>query len=132
MKSLASKSQVDTASDIVDKRRLKLKKLMFDLSYFIGKSYCDNDALKNYLVFLLLFRTFRMSTGDTETIIACKIKGLSNETIKIPTTLSNSLAPKVKLILWSKIAVEYKGSCFKQNKASLSHRNMVNLFIIYE
>ena len=81
---------------------------MFDLSYFIGKSYCDNGALKNYLVFLLLFRTFRMSTGDTETIIACKSKGLSNETIKIPTTLSNSLAPKVKLILWSKIIVEYK------------------------
>ena len=73
-----------------------------------------------------------MSTGDTETIIACKSKGLSNETIKIPTTLSNSLAPKVKLILWSKIIVEYKGSCFKQNKASLTHRNMVNLFIIYE
>ena len=32
---------------------------MIELSYFIGKSYCDDNRLKNYSVFKLLFRTFK-------------------------------------------------------------------------
>lgn len=73
-----------------------------------------------------------MSPGYTETIIACNCKGLSYETIKCPTTLGNSLSSKVKLILHSKIAVEYKGSCLKQKKTRFTRRNMVSLFNIYE
>ena len=44
------KIQVDNALDIADKNREKMKKLpMFDLSYFIGKSYFDGS--QNYLMF---------------------------------------------------------------------------------
>ena len=35
-----------------------------------------------------------MITGDTKTIIAWKSKAISDESIKPPTTASNSLAPK--------------------------------------
>ena len=52
--------------------------------------------------------------------------------IKPPTALGNSLASKCKWFHNSKIAVELKGSCLKPEKAILSHRNVVNLFIVYE
>lgn len=63
-----------------------------------------------------------MSPGDTETNITCNRKGLSDETIKLPTTLGNSLSSKVKSILHSKIAVEYKGSCLKQKNKVYSQK----------
>lgn len=50
-----------------------------------------------------------MPTGNTETIIAQKSKGLSKESIN----LSIKLAPKVKCICNLKIAVEFKGSCLE-------------------
>ena len=48
-------------------RRLK-KFLTFDLSYFYGGRYFDDDELQNYLVSQSFFKTLRMLTGDTETI----------------------------------------------------------------
>ena len=50
-KSLASTGQVDTALDIADKSREKLKKLQtFDLSHFNSKRLFDNDGLLSYLI----------------------------------------------------------------------------------
>ena len=45
--------------------------------------------------------------------------------------MSNSLSPKLK---WpgSKITVEFKESCLKQDKVALASRNVVNLFIGHE
>ena len=40
----------------VEKKQKKLQ--IFDLSYFIGKSYFDDGGLQNSLVFQLLFKTF--------------------------------------------------------------------------
>ena len=54
-----------------------------------------------------------MTTGDTETIIAWKSKGLSGKSIKPRNTSSNSLTPKLKWIRNSKIAVEFKDRCLK-------------------
>ena len=94
-KSLASKSQVDSALDIADKSREKIKKLqtfdlsyfqMFDLSYFNDRRYFDNDGSQNYLLFQPVSKTFRMPADDAETIIAWKSKGLSDKSIKPPTT----------------------------------------------
>ena len=54
-----------------------------------------------------------MTTGDTETISAWKSKGLSGKSIKPRTTSSTSVAPKLKWIHNSKIAVEFKDRCLK-------------------
>lgn len=44
-KTFASKSQVDAALDTAGKNREKIKQLQtFDLSYFVGKCYFDNDG----------------------------------------------------------------------------------------
>ena len=80
-----------------------------------------NDGSQNYLVLLQLhFKTFRMPTGVTETIIAWKSKQLSDESIKASITAGNSLAPQVKCIDNSKIAAEFKGSYFFQDKSSFT------------
>ena len=76
-----------------------------------------------------IIQHFRMSgdseSGDSETIIAWRSKGLSDESIKPTNVLGNSLALKLKWIHNSKKAV-------KQGKATFTHRNVVNLFIVYE
>ena len=62
-----------------------------------------------------------MTTGDTETIIAWKSKRLPEESIKLPTTPGNSLAPKRTWIRNLKIAIW-----------NFTYRNIVNLFIVYK
>ena len=61
-----------------------------------------------------------------ETIIAWKSKGLSEEIIMSPFAPHNNFAPKPIWIHNSKISVECKGSCFKQDKATFTHRNMIH------
>ena len=47
-KNLATTNQVKTVFDRGDKNREKLKRLQeFDLSYFIGKNYLDDDGSQN-------------------------------------------------------------------------------------
>ena len=49
-----------------------------------------------------------------------------------PTTSDNSLAPKLTFIRNAKIPIEIEGSCLKQDEATFTHRNVVNLFLVYE
>ena len=43
---------------------IELKKLItFELSYFIGKSYFEEDGTQNYLVFQPMYRYFKIITG---------------------------------------------------------------------
>ena len=79
-----------------------------------------------------IIQYFRMPTGYSETIIAWKSKGLSDERTKPTTTRRKSLAPKLKWIHNSKTAVKFKGSCLKQGKATFTRSNVVNLFIVSE
>ena len=73
-----------------------------------------------------------MPAGLTGTIIEWKSKGLTIEKIKLLITAHHSLSPKLK---WynSKIWVQFKGSCLKQDLNSVfTPRNVVNLYIVYE
>ena len=73
------------------KQNIELKKLRtFDLSYYIGKSYFEEDSTPNYLIFQPLNKYFKVGDGNA---LSWKSKGLSNESIKPPTTSDNSLTP---------------------------------------
>ena len=72
-----------------------------------------------------------MPTGETETNITWKSKRLSDESTKPPVAPSNILAPEMRWIHNSKIAVEFKGGCLKEDKTTFTQRNMVNLFLVY-
>ena len=75
----------------------ELKKLnTFDLSYFIGKSHFEEDGTQNYLVFQSLNKSFTIIT-NTKYISSWQSKGLSDETIKPPTTSDYKLNPQIKL-----------------------------------
>ena len=66
----------------------------YDLSYFKGKQYFDEGSGKqNYLVFLPMRKYFKLNSvvGVTDYVLSWQSKGLSNESIKPPTTSNNSL-----------------------------------------
>ena len=57
----------------------ELKKIKtFDLGYFIGKSYFDEDGAQNYLVFQSILKYF---TLNSNWITKWKSKGLSDENL---------------------------------------------------
>lgn len=63
------------------------------------------------------------------TKIARSSEGLSDEIIKFPTKPVNSLAPRLQWIHNAKIAVKFKETCLKQDKATFTHKTVVNLFV---
>ena len=72
-----------------------MKKLKtFDSSYFIGKSYFEEDGTANYLVFQPINRYFKVKVdANTDYIASWKSKRLSDKSIKPTTTSDNSLTP---------------------------------------
>ena len=55
-----------------------------ELGYFMGKSHFNEDGTQNWLVFQPMQRYFK--TFGKISILSWKSKGLSNESIKAPTT----------------------------------------------
>ena len=70
----------------------------FHSSYFIGKSDFEEDGVQNYLVFQSLNKYFKV-IASTNYVSQWQSKGLSDETIKLPTTFDNSLNPKDIMVL---------------------------------
>ena len=63
-----------------------MKKLkVFDLTYFIGKSYFEEDGTQNYLLFQSLSKYFEIIT-NTKYVLPWQSKGLLDKTIKPITT----------------------------------------------
>ena len=76
-----------------------VKKLQaYDLSYFRGKQYFDEgDGKQNYLVFLSMRKYFKLNTivGVIDRVLSWQSKGISNESIKPPTSSNYSLNPRL-------------------------------------
>ena len=102
----------------------------FDLSYFIGKSHFEEDGVQNYLVFQPLKKYFKI-VASTNYISLWQSKGLSDETIKPPSTSDNSLNPKVSYY-GTKTRLEFRESCLKQDKSTFNHGKIVNIYIVHE
>ena len=76
---------------------------------------------------------FRLNTivGVIDRVLSWQSKGLSNESIKPPTTSDNSLNPRLSYN-GTKIRVQFTGSCLKQPKFTFTHIKVVNIYIVYE
>ena len=71
-----------------------MKKLeTFDSVYFCGKSHFEDDGTQNWLVFQPIQRCFKTASANDSNILSWKSKGLSNESIKPPTTYNKILNP---------------------------------------
>ena len=111
----------------------ELKKLKTtDLGYFIGKSHFEEDAVQNCLVSEPLKRYFKViNNANTKYISSWQSKGLSDKTIKPHTTSDDKRNPKVNYY-GTKIRLEFIRSCLKQDKSTINHGKMVNIYIVYE
>ena len=58
-------------------------------------------------------------------------KGISNESIKPPTTSDNSLTPELNYY-GTKTRVKFTRSCLKQLDQIYTHKKVVNIYIVYE
>ena len=105
-----------------------------DLSYYHGKQYFDvGSGKRNYLVFLPMGKYFKLKSvvGVIDRVLSWQSKGLSNESIKPPTTTNNSLTPELKYY-GTKIKIKFTGSCLKQLDHIFTHKKVVNIYIVYE
>ena len=105
-----------------------------DLSYYRAKQYFDEGSSKeNYLVFLPMGKYFKLNSviGVIDRVLSCQSKGVSNESIKRPTTSNNSLNPRLSCND-IKIKVQFTGSCLKQAKFTFTYKKVVNIYIVYE
>ena len=92
----------------------ELKKLQtFDSIYFRGKSY------------------FNTISAYDSNILLWKSKGLSNESIKPPTTSNKFLNPSLHYV-GNKIRVKFNGDCLTQEKITFNHGKITNIYIVYE
>ena len=105
-----------------------------DLSYYHGKQYFDEGSDKqNYSVFIPMRKYFKLnSIVDTvDYVLSCQSKGLSNESIKPPTTINNSLTPELNYYS-TKTKIKFTGSCLKQSSHIFTHKKVVNIYTVYE
>ena len=111
----------------------ELKQLKtFDLGYFIGKSYFEEDGVQNYLIFQPLNKFFKVIThANAKYISSWQSKGLSDKTIKPHSTSDNSLNLTVSYY-GTKARLKFRGSCLKQDKSTFNHGKIVNIYIVYE
>ena len=116
---------------LVEKELSKLK--TFDSSYFIGKSYLEEDGTQNYLVFQPMYKYFKAFSISQylEYVSEWKSKGLSNESIKAISTCDNSFNLTLSYY-GTKIRVKFAGVYLKQPKISYTHRKIVNIYVVYE
>ena len=105
-----------------------------DLSYYYSKQYFDEGSDKqNYLVFLPLRKYFKLNSvaGAADYVLSWQSKGLSNESIKPPTTTNNSLTPELNYY-GTKTKIKFTRSCLKQSSHILTHKKVVIIYNVYE
>ena len=87
-----------------------------DLSYYRGKQYFgEGSGKQNYLVYLPLRKYFKLNSvvDAADYVLSWQFKGLSNESIKPPTTTNNSLTPELNYY-GTKTKIRITKSCLKQ------------------
>ena len=102
--------------------------------YYRGKQYFDEVSDKqNYLVFLPIGKYFKLNlvAGAADYVLSWQSKGLSDESIKPPTTSDNSLNPELNYY-GTKTRVKFTKSCLKQSDHIYIHKKVVNIYIAYE
>ena len=118
---LITKTDFDAKLSSLNRKITANKKKHFlndnDLNYYGGKQYFDERSGKqNYLVFLPLRKYFKLNSvaGVADYVLSWQSKGLSNESIKPPTTTNNSLTPELNYY-GTKTKIKFSRSYLKQS-----------------
>ena len=109
-----------------------MKKKTFTSWKWIGQSYFNNNGAQLYLIFQPIHKTITTFSGLPGIISEWESKGLSNETFMLPFTSNKSISPKLVWMNNSRIRLEFKGTCLKQEKAPFTPNDVVILYIVFE
>ena len=109
----------------------KITKLQpFYSSYFCDKNHFEDDGTQSYLVLQPMYRYCKkIEYGDH--ISSWKSKGLSDESIKLPSTSNNTLAPSLNYI-GTRTKRKFDGRCLEQDKITYTYGKTVNIYIVYK
>ena len=83
------------------------------MSYFVGKSYFEEDSTPIYLIFQPLFWYFKLNVKNGTVISSWKSKGLSAETTEPPST--SSICPILDFYGGGKLRVNIIEGYLKQS-----------------
>ena len=114
----------------VKREVLKHEIRCFTIKFSVSKSHFEEDGTQNYLVFQPLNSYFKVIVS-TDYVSSWKSKGLSDETIKPPSTSDNGLTTAVSYY-GTKMGVKFIGICLKQPAVLYTHGTIVNIYIVYE
>ena len=99
-----------------------------DSSYFIGKSYFENNGMQHYLVFqsIDIYLKFNPRTG---LLSEWESKGLSHKIIKPPHT---SAAPRPGFDNNGKRYFVFTATCLKEDEPKSKFQKIINIYIAYD
>ena len=132
MVSLNIKIFSNKTKDIAIENELKKLKT-FDLSYFRGRNYFDEDGNQNYYIFQPISKYLKVSNvSDIDYILSQKYRGLNDIRIEFIKTNNYLLNSRMDNYDTSKIRIEFGGSFSNRFPATILHGNIVNIYIVYE
>ena len=103
-----------------------------DLSYYDGKNYFDEDGSLNYYVFQPLFKYLEVAqVGNVTYILSWKSRGLLDTKIKAIAINNYLFNSQINIYDMGKIRIKFNGSFLNRFPPTISHRNMVNIYIVY-
>ena len=104
-----------------------------DFSYYHGKNYFDEDGALNYYVFQPLFKYLEVAhVGNTTHILSWKSRRSHDTKIKAIAATNYLLNPRINIYDMGKIRIKLNGSFLNQFSPTMSRRNVLNIYIVYE
>ena len=94
-------------------------------------SHFEDYGTQNWLVFQPIHRYFKTTSANNSNILSWKSKGLSDESIKLPTADNKILNHSLDFV-GTKARVKFSRDCLKQEKIRFNHGKIVNIYIVYE
>ena len=76
-------------------------------------------------------RYFKTVSANDNNILSWRSKGLSDKSIKPPTTSNKIINPSLDFV-GTKARVKFNGGCLKQQKITFNHGKIVNIYIVNE
>ena len=131
MISLNRKIVSNKTKDIyIENEPTKLK--TFDLSYFRGKNYFEEDVNQNYYIFQPISKYLKVVyVNDMAYVLSWKSRGLNDVKIESIKTNDYSLNPHIDHYDMSKIIIKFDGSFLNQFPPTILHGNIVNIYVVY-
>ena len=132
MTSFNRKIVSNKTKDIATEKEFK-KLNTFDLSYFLGKNYFDEDGTENYYIFQPISKYLKVAyVNDINHILSWKSRGLNDIKIEYIKTNNYLLNPHMDLYDMSKTIKLFNGSFLNWFPPTILHGDIVNVYIVYE